>query len=90
MSFTASDVRVVRARHGLGMMQSKRACEIGEERFDGDHDLGAHWLLADQLAVNVRGGPEARAAWNDARARERRNACDQGVGTTISSKKDRT
>ena len=85
MTFTAEDVRSVRQKHGFGMMESKRACQIGEERFGGDHDLGARWLLADQLAVNVRGGPEARAIWNDERAREGRRRASLDAETVNTS-----
>ncbi|MAM84515.1 MAG: hypothetical protein CL472_07595 [Acidobacteria bacterium] len=69
MTFTASHVRSIRSRFGFSMMDAKRACQIGEERFSGDHELGARWILANQLAVNVRGGPEARALYNDKQAR---------------------
>lgn len=74
MSFNASDVAEIRKNHGFSMMESKRACQIGEDRFDGDYDLGARWILANQLAVNVRGGPEARALYNDDQARASREA----------------
>ena len=90
MTFTAEDVRSVRQNHGLGMMESKRACQIGEERFGGDHDLGARWLLADQLAVNVRGGPEARAVWNDARALESRRRADPNTESKNASEGKRS
>lgn len=69
MTFDASHVRAIRSRFGISMMDAKRACQIGEDRFDGDHELGARWILADQLAVNVRGGKEARALYNDEHAR---------------------
>ena len=71
MTFTASDVRSVRNRHNISMCDAKRACQMGIDRFDGDFDLGAWWVHANALAINVRGGTEARALWNDRWARRR-------------------
>ncbi|AXK43846.1 hypothetical protein [Erythrobacter aureus] len=65
---TPDRIRACRADTGFSMMQAKRACQIADERFDGDDELGAAWMQADTLAVNVRGD---RAAWNDQWARQK-------------------
>ena len=72
MSFTAEDVKAVRKRHGISMMDAKRACEIGDQRFGGDFELGAYWIHANGFAVTVKGGPDARAKWNDQWAMSKR------------------
>ncbi len=76
---TPERIRACRGVSGFSMMQAKRACQIADQRFDGDDELGAAWINASTLAVNVRGD---RAAWNDQWARQkvasRRAASSQG------------
>lgn len=59
-------MRWLREKFGFGIMDARRAREIADERFDGDIELGGWWVSASALAVYVKGGPEGRAAWNDA------------------------
>lgn len=58
---TAERIKAVRERYGHSMMDCKRLCEIADEHFDGDEELGHYWLHADSLAVMVY--PD-RAKWN--------------------------
>lgn len=67
----ADRVRQVRELHGLGLMDARRAVEIADSRFGGDIALGGWFIHASALAVNVKGGPEARDRWNEAYARLR-------------------
>lgn len=59
----------LREEFGFGMLDAKRAFEIAEERFAGDVRLGALWVHANAFAINVKGGVDARAKWNDEWAR---------------------
>lgn len=76
---TPDRIRACREATGFSMLQAKRACIIADERFNGDDELGAAWMHASTLAVNIRGD---RAAWNDQWARQkvasRKAASSQG------------
>ena len=54
MTFTASHVHAIRSRFGFSMMDAKRACQIGEERFSGDHELGGRRPTGRQRARRTR------------------------------------
>lgn len=54
-------------KDALGTSEAVRARTVAEARFDGDLELGAWWVHANALAINVRGD---RAAWNDRYARD--------------------
>lgn len=74
---SAADIKRIVDRYGISMLQARRAAEIADERFAGNIRLGVLWTEANALAVHVKGGPEARARWNDNwayAARERRAA----------------
>ena len=56
-------------RAEVGTSEAVRAKRIADARFDGDLNLGRWWVHAAALAIHVKGGPEARAKWNDDYAR---------------------
>ncbi len=64
-------VRKVREMIGVGIVDARRAVEIADDRFGGDLRLGAWFVYASALAVNVKGGPGARDRWNETYARRR-------------------
>ena len=69
----AEKVRLIRDTfgYGLGLLQSKKALEIANERFEGDLHLGALWVVASGFAISIRGDKDARDNWNESWARSR-------------------
>ena len=65
--YTADDVRKLRELTQMGLNSCQRAFAMAFDptlEFDGDVIWAACTVDSEGLAINIRGGPGAREAWN--------------------------
>lgn len=73
MRFTGIEMTSDEARekYGISVGEVLRARRVADERFNGNLELGILFIDSASLAISIKGGPEARDAWNEARALSR-------------------